>query len=87
MLLIIDFEKAFDTITLKVTNRVLNLFNLEHSMIQLVIAFMNYIFSNITQGGYLSSPIKMYRGCRQGDSFASYLFLLCTEIEFLSISG
>ena len=34
----------------------------------------------MTQCGFLSDPIPIERGCRQGDPIAPYLFLLVAEV-------
>ena len=39
----------------------------------------------MTQCGFLSNPIPIERGCRQGDHIARYLFLLIAEVlEYLN---
>ena len=38
------------------------------------------ITASIIQCGVLSKPIKIEKGCKQGDPVASYEFLLCAQI-------
>ena len=37
----------------------------------------------VLQSGFLSLPISIERGCRQGDPIAAYLFLLCAQVLYL----
>ena len=85
MIFLIDFEKAFDSISWFFIMKVLRFFNFNSSIIQWIKTFTNNIFSNINMGGNLSQPITISRGCRQGDPVSSYLFLICAEILSLKL--
>ena len=87
MIFLIDFEKAFDSISWNFIFKVLRFFNFNNSIIQWVKTFTNDIFSTVNMGGNLSQPIKISRGCRQGDPVSSYLFLLCVEILSLKLKN
>ena len=67
LLLLIDFEKAFDSISWDFLLSVLKLFNFGKSIINWVKVFYNNISSALTaviQGGNLSEFFQIGRGCR-----------------------
>ena len=36
--------------------------------------------SRMVQNGFLTDALKMHRGCRQGDSLSSYVYIICAEM-------
>ena len=87
LLLLIDFEKAFDSISWNFLFSVLKFFNFGDSFINWVRVFYKNINSAVIQGGNLSEFFNIERGCRQGDPLSPYLFLLCAEILAIMIRG
>ena len=80
LMLLIDFEKAYDSISFKYINKVLNFFNFGKDMVNWIEMLLNNFSAVINHCGNISSKFEIARGCRQGDPVASYLFILCIEI-------
>ena len=76
----IDFEKAFDSVSWKFIDKVLLFFNFGQNFRN----YFNCLNKNfklcIMQHGFASSSFQIGRGCRQGDPISPYIFLLCVEI-------
>ena len=80
LLMQIDFEKAFDSVSWDFLYNVLESFGFDHEFINWIKLFNMDIKAYISQCGFLSDPIPVERGCRQGDPISSYLFLLVAEV-------
>ena len=78
LLLLVNFEKAFDSISWDFLNECMKILGFNAGFIQWINTFNNKAFASIIQCGYLSDPINIGRGCRQGDPIAPYLFILCS---------
>ena len=80
LLLSIDFEKAFDTVSWKFIMKVLDYFNFGNSIKSWVGLFQKGSETCILQNGFMSNFFSLRRGCRQEDPISPYLFILCAEI-------
>lgn len=80
LILSIDFEKAFDTVSWKFISKTLDYFNFGQSIKRWISIFQNGAETTILQNGFMSDFINLKRGCRQGDPLSPYIFLLCVEI-------
>ena len=80
LLLLIDFRKAYDSISFNFIAKALKFFGFGEN----IIAWVNILLHNFTactsHAGNLSEFFKILVGCRQGDPIASPLFLLSIEI-------
>ena len=80
MFLLIDFEKAFDSVSHLFIQKVLQNFNFGPSVQKWVEVFYNKASASVLVNGFLSESFNVERGCRQGDGLSPYLFLLCAEV-------
>ena len=85
IILMIDFEKAFDSLSWKYLVNVFKFFNFGNNIIRWINIFCNDFKLCVSQNGFSSTFFKIGRGCRQGDPVSSYIFLLCVEVMAIMI--
>ena len=80
MMILVDFKKAFDSISHEYIYKVLRSFGFCEYIIKWIkILIGNYYVSTIN-GGRISNRFKLNRGCKQGDPISSAIFILAIEI-------
>lgn len=79
LLLLIDFEKAFDTIEWSFIRKVLKKYNFGNNFLKWFSIIYKDVKSYVLNNGYLSPSFLLERGCRQGDPFSAYIFILSIE--------
>ena len=85
IVLSIDFEKAFDTISWKFKKKCLSFFNFGESFQQWIKVFFTDITSCVLNTGWTTQFFSVSRGVRQVCPISPYLFLLCAEILGIAI--
>ena len=80
LLLLIYFEKAFDSVSWSFLYKTFRFFNFGDNIISWIKLFNNKVNAYVSQCRFLSKIIHINRGCQQGKPITSYEFLLCAKI-------
>ena len=80
ILLTIDFEKAFDSLSWSFIEKSLLSYNFGEVFISYVKTMYNNITTTVINNGYISDWFFPQRGVRQGCPLSPYLFLISVEI-------
>ena len=85
IMLVIDFFKAFDSISFSFIKAVLQFFKFSKCLIDWIMIMLRNFTVTIMHAGDASENINIGRGCRQGDPIAGLLFIICIEILLIMI--
>ena len=87
LLMLIDFEKAFDSLSWTFLYKTLSFFNFGQNFIHWIKTLNKNVTASVLQCGHFSNPFPIGRGCRQGDPIAPQLFILSAQILTLMINA
>ena len=85
MVVSLDFEKAFDSISKQIIVDSLSYFNFGQNFIKMVSTLLNNSESCVQNGGLLTQWISVDRGIRQGCVLSPLLFLIVLEIMAIKL--
>ena len=80
--MLIDFEKAFDTVEWSFIDNCLKYFNFGISLRSWIKTFYSSISSSVCSNGHIPEFFKISRGVHQGDPLSLYLFLIVGEVLY-----
>ena len=80
LMLLIDFEKAFDSVAWSFMEKCLKFYNFKNDIICWIKTFYRNIKSTVIVNNDPTMWFPIERGVRQGDPISPYIFLLCGEV-------
>ena len=84
-IILVDFEKAFDSVEWPFLFRTLKSFNFGPSFLKWIEILYNKIESCVSNNGYFSKYFELSRGIRQGCPISALLFILVVEVMAIKI--
>ena len=87
MILSIDFEKAFDSISWSFLFKTLEFLNFGPEFVRWIRTLYSNMKSCISVNGQNTDWFEIQRGVQQGDPCSPYLYLVCAEVLSLMIKG
>ena len=85
IIMAIDFEKAFDTITWEALLSILRKFGFPEHFINLIMTYFKNFRISVTNNGFFTSKFTFQQGTKQGCPLSSLIFNLVVEIIGLKL--
>ena len=84
----LDFQKAFDSVDHNWLYKVLNAMQFPLLFIKVIVKRNTNVFSSIIVNGFITRPLLLARGVRQGDPLSLFLFLVAVKslVSFINDS-
>ena len=80
LLLLVDFENAFDCVPHAFIEKWLDFFGLSSGSVKGINILTNSFYANTVHAGNISVPFLLGRDTKQGDPISSLLFIMCVEL-------
>ena len=80
ILISLDQEKAFDRVNRSFLMELLNCFGFGPSFRGWISTFYNGAYMRVLVNDFLTNPVYLRRGVRQGDALSPMLYILCVEV-------
>ena len=87
LLLLVDFEKAFDSVSHEFIFKILDIMNVGDSFKKWIKVFYENAQSTVLVNGHMTPFFENKAGCRQGDGLSPYIFLLCAQVLNIAINN
>ena len=85
ILLLVDFQKAFDCLNWNFLEYALNEFGFGNKFVALVKMLYKNIVSSVINNGHTTDHFYPSKGIRQGCPVSAYLFVICVELLAIKI--
>ena len=87
MILLINFDKAFDSVSFKMIDATLEMFWFGQYYRDWITILLKDFEACISNSGNISKRFPVKCGCWQGDPISGYLFILCIEVLSIALKS
>ena len=87
MILLVDFQKAFDSVSFSFLEVTLEVFGFGPNYREWISILLKGFSACTVVNGNISEIFQIKRGCRQGDPISGYWFILCIKILALALQN